>query len=495
MNYLLFYTLVILLAIIIVYFVTHWYNHGTIPDAPFQESMEKMRDSIGQTYDSYFTSANDMYERTVGHVNDEAAQMAYDKAQKKERMYARNEKFGRLSDKNLPAATATSFMLADLNRFNIGPNDNNPAQAMQNAAQLYGTALNRIARNPVAIVQTTDPHVPPAEFMVDRAEDFYEDYIARMTLDPAALEQFNAQVPDFNNLRNAIRVARIGAAEHQVNAGNTPKRTKRRRRKGENVTQKMEKQDVYFEERDVRNDPQNVHESQVNNDLARIYNQIKDRNTSESVLFRDEMNDAQTLVDIRNYMTTRDWSNDQHRQRALQTLDKVTEGNWVSKLNARESDVLTEVWRRMNSSQNEDNRDNLRDSLMDSLSDCVETGYNGQDYQVCASGRMGRVLGSLTLLDSDQRIAEPIKTAEILRNEIFAKSYQIIQDGLKGTDAETARAYNGVLDAPAPDVEVKLGEFESGLKNRIETELRDEYEDKVDKNVLDNLINDAQAGV
>ena len=489
MNSLLFYVLVILIAIIIVYFVTHWYNHGSLPDAPFQSSIERMRDSLNQTYDNYFTSAHDMYEKTIGHVNDEAAQMAFKKAEKKEKMYSRNERLGTLSDRNLPAATATSFMLADLYRFNIGPNDDDPTNAMRNAAQQYGVALNRIARNPTAVVETADPHVPPAEFMIDRAADFYEDYIAHMTLDP------DLQIPDINNLRNIVRNARVGAAEHLVTKGNAPQRSKRRRRKGEKLTPKMAKQDAYFEERDIRNDPQNVHESQVNNDLARIYHQILKRNETENILFHDEMNDPQALKEIRDYMNNRQWSSDKQRQRAFRTLDKIAEGNWITNLNARENEVLSEVWHRMNSPQNEDNRDNLRDSLMDSLADCVESGYNGQDYQVCASGRMGRVLGSLTLLDNDQNIGQPIKTAEILRNEIFAKSYQIIQDSLKATDAETARAYNGVLEAPAPDVDAKLAAFESNLKSRIETELRNEYDGKVDKKVLDNLIADAQAGV
>jgi hypothetical protein len=452
-----------------------------------------MKDSLSETYDSYFTSANDMYEKTVGHVNDEAAQMAYDKASKKERMYSRNEKFGTLSDKNLPNATATSFMLADLNRFNIGPNEDDPTAAMNNAARLYNTTLTRIARNPLVVVQAQDPHIPPAEFMIDRAEDFYDDYIARMTLDPAAAAQL--QIPDINNIRNAVRVARVGAAENRVVAGNTPKRSKRLRRKGKNVTAKMEKQDAYFEERDIRNDPQNVHESQVNNDLARIFRQIRQRNHTENTLFADEMNNDNTIGEIRNYMQSYKWGSDQQRNRAFRTLEKMSEGNWISKLNARESEVLSEVWRRMNSPQNEDNRENLREAFMGSLADCVETGYNGQEYQVCSSGRCGRVLGSLTLLDQDEHISQPIKTAEILRNEVFSKSYQIIQDSLNNTDAETARAYNGVLDSPAPDVAEKLQRFESGLKDRIEMELRDEYSDKVDSNVLDNLINDAKAGV
>jgi len=483
MSSLLFYAIVIIVAILVVYFVTHLYNHGSLPSAPFQDSVERMKDSIGQTYDNYFTSAEDMYEQTVGHENDEAAQMAYQKAEKREKMYSRNEKFGRLSDKNLPSATATAFMLANINRFNVGPTS--PA-AMQTAAQQYGTVMQRIARNPTAVVAA--PHIPPAEFMIDRAEDFYEDYIAHLTLDPAA-------IPDLDGLRDAVRVARLGVAENQVTAGNIPRRTRRRRRRGENITDKQATQDTYFEERDIRNDPQNVHESQVNNDMMRIFNRIQEQNQEDNMYSDEIIPPEQTIRDIREYINQREWSDPEKKARALQTLNKAAEGNYITKLQARESEVVANVWRRMNSPDNADNRDNLRDALMDNLADGVEKGYNGQDYQVCASGRTGRVLSSLTLIDADEEISQPIKTAEILRNEVFSKSYQIIQNTLKTADEETARAYNGVLDQPAPDVDDKVAAFEVHLKEQIDQQLRDEYSDKVEPKILDNLIQDAQAGV
>ncbi len=64
---------------------------------------------------------------------------------------------------------------------------------------------------------------------------------------------------------------------------------------------------------------------------------------------------------------------------------------------------------------------------------------------------------------------------------------------LKSRD-ETARAYNGALETPAPDVEYKVKAFEAHVKERINNTLRDEYHD-VDQKVLTNLITDAQAGV
>jgi len=202
-----------------------------------------------------------------------------------------------------------------------------------------------------------------------------------------------------------------------------------------------------------------------------------------------------TIDEIREYAKRHKFSDPQKRKRAIKTINKMAEGNWITKLNARENEILVNVWKRTTSPENENNKDNLRGAVMDSLSDCVENGYKGQENQVCGSGRKGSILSSITLLDADDNISEPIKTAEVLRNEVFAKSYQIMQDALKETDVETARAYNGVLEAPAPDVEQRVTEFEADSKTRIENNLRTEYSDKVDDKILTNLISDAQAGV
>lgn len=498
MNTYLFFALIILVAIILVYFISYWYDHGELPHAPFADAMERMKDSMNQTYDNYFSSAEHLYEQTTGHINDEAAQMALSKAEQKERMYSRQEGMGRISDRNLADAAATAFMVADLERFNVAPSAKDPQQAnmAQNRAALaYAAAMRRVAANPVRAVQGAgeNAHVPPAEFMIDRVEDFYEDYVARMTLDPEALQQFG--LPNLEQLRNNVREARVEVAATNANTGKKSKR--RRRKKNVKLTEKQNMQDQYFEERDIRNDPQNVHETQVNKDMSRIYRNIMHKNQFEDTLFDYEQTGVNpaTLKEIRQYAKSYQFPDKKKRKRALQTIDKMAEGNWISTLNARENEVLVNVWKRIASPENEKHRDGLHSALMDSLADCVEEGYNGQDYQVCASGRTGRVLGSLTLLDADEKISEPIKTTEVLRNEVFAKSYQIIQNALKETDTETARAYNGALESPAPDVEQRVTEFENDLRNRIANTLRSDYNDKVDDKVLGNLIADAQAGV
>jgi len=484
MNTFLFFGLVILAAIIVVYFLSSLYNTGELPSAPFKSSMERMKNSVSRTYDSYFTSASDMYEKTIGYINDDAVKMALDKSIQKDKMYTRNEQLGLLSDKTTADAAATSFMIADLYRFNVAPTAENPTAVEADAAAQYAAVMRRIAMNPTgAVAYDVDAQMPPAEFMIDRAADFYEDYVARQTLDPVA-------VPNFAQIRNDVRNARMVVAVNAAAEGRKPRRTLRRggRKTG---TEKQKTQDNYFEERDIRNDPQNVHETQVNNDMERIYRNVLHNNDNDFTYATEGPPD---LAELRAYVSTYKFSDPKKKARALQTINKMAEGNWIAKLNARENEVLSNVWRRTGSSANEANRDSMRAALMDSLADCVETGYNGAEYQVCASGRTGRVLGSMTLLDADDAISQPIKTGEILRNEVFAKSYKIIQDSLKETDVETARGYNGELESPAPDVDYKVQEFEKHVRDRIANTLREDYP-TVDSKILDNLISDAQAGV
>lgn len=496
--------LIILFTLILIYFLTFYWNNGELPSAPFQDSMNRMKNSVSKSWDSYFTSAESMYEKTIGYINDDAAKMALNKAIQKEKMYTRNENLGRLSDKNIADAAATSFMIADLYRFNVAPNETNQesiAAVEDAAATQYAIALHRIAINPLSVVKTSETYIPAPEFVIDRVEDFYEDYIVRVTTDNRdPNEHLINVIPELQQLRTNVRNARIEAARNAAVAGILPRRLpsnkKKRSKNAEPLTEKEMIRENYFAENDIRNDPQNVHESQVNKDMARIYQNILNRNKIEDELLGFSNDDISANINaIKNYAKSFKFENPKGKDRALKTIDVMSKGNWITSLNARESEILSNVWKRTGSAENEQNRISLQSSLMNSLADCIEDGYNGNEYQVCISGRVGRVLGSMTLLDANEQISEPIKTAEILRNEIFSKSYKIIQDSLKETDDETARGYNGTLESPAPEVETKVRVFEDQVRDRIETTLRKEYEDKVDKKILENLIQDAKAGV
>jgi hypothetical protein len=130
---------------------------------------------------------------------------------------------------------------------------------------------------------------------------------------------------------------------------------------------------------------------------------------------------------------------------------------------------------------------------MDALADGMDSGGRGQFHEVCTTGRCGRMINSLTLLDQDPEVARPMKTREILRNEVFMKSHQIIQARLAQTPQEIAAVYQG----SAPETEenrVAVRGLVENLKKEIDETIREDHSN-VEPRILDDLIRDAQAGV
>jgi hypothetical protein len=124
----------------------------------------------------------------------------------------------------------------------------------------------------------------------------------------------------------------------------------------------------------------------------------------------------------------------------------------------------------------------------------METRYDGKQSKVCATGRVSRVLDSLTKMDASEQIAAPVKTTEILRNEIFDKSSHILQEQLKLVPKDVAEAYNSSAADPTTEMQVQLDQFRTTTKNKIAETIRNDYAG-IPITGLDSIIKDAQAGV
>lgn len=216
----------------------------------------------------------------------------------------------------------------------------------------------------------------------------------------------------------------------------------------------------------IKSDPQNVHDSQVNIELKNIYHNLVEKNS-----FDDINADTKSLEKFIGELPPN------KRKRALKTYEYMHGHN--SAVGAQEEMVLLEVWKRVNSNQNKSRQKELKEAFADALVDSTDD--NG--YTVCSGGRCARILSSLTLLDTDKKIAEPIKSKEILRSEIMSKAHKILNEAIdthpQGAD------YVAGDDAP---------KFESDVKKIIAKTIKDDYAGKEIKD-LDELIADAQAGV
>lgn len=464
--------IITILVIIVVYYISFYKSTGSLPSAPFSG----LKNAASKTYDEYFAGPESLYHKTVGHVNNDTTKMAVTKARKKEKMNKRNEKFADISDKNMNEATTNAFILGDLLRFNVAPNTENREDIRQEAANAYQNVLNRVTRNPDAVIAGHHDNLPAPEYMVDRIEDFYENYIAQAV--------FDFDTNRFDQARDNLRHARVRAATQPrlVGVRKIKKRVK------SNASDKQKHQDAYFEERAVGNDPQNVHESEITNQMRNIYKLVAQENK--------KLNDTHNIKQIKQAVKGHEFETPEKRKRALKALNIIQGGHWVSSLNDREDKVLLNVWTRIHDPRNKENKDSLKTALMDSLAECVAPDYYGVDQSVCTMGRTERVINSLTLLDSDEDISKPVKTKEIMRNEVFTKSYKIIQDELKKMPTEVVRAYNGVTspDEQGPDLQESVKTFEQMLKDKIADDVVNTYP-SAKQDTIEQLIKDAQAGV
>lgn len=474
---------------------------GYLPDGVFKDTYESMIVSAHRQYDNLFENPEHLYSKTIGYQNDDTVQLALNKAERKEKMHDRNEKKGTLSRKNANDAAINAFIMGDLYRYNIAPNARaeDKTKAFNKAATYYGKALQRISNFPRSVVKNnTQSTQPPIEQMIDRVEEFYEDYLEQ--LDNLGVHE----TQDIDQIRDDIRQARRRQAQddaqHPMHV--PPTQTQRihgRKRKPKKhtpgTTTKQIEQEEYFEERDIRSSPQNVHDTELTNEMLNMYSKILAENNNEKDNAGPGNYKEPNIDEIRDAIRTHNWDDPNKKSRALKIVNLASAGNTLSQLgDAREDEVLLNVWKRINSSANTENRESLKDSLMDSLADSMDTNWAGEYKEVCIGGRCARMLGSLTLLDAQEEIAAPMKTAEILRNEVFSKSYKILQEQLESQPQEVRDIYNGKISSPTPEQEELGKKFEESTKDKIAETIRSDYPNSK-PTVLDNLIKDAQAGV
>lgn len=448
-------------TILVLVWITHSaYSKGYLPDGVFKDTYESMIASAYRSYDKFIESPENLYTRTVGYENDAIVTMAVDKATKLEEMHHNNS--NNLTTTASDAAN-NSFILAELNRFNIAPSADGAGQqnAMDIAEIMYRRTLSRIRNNPLVIAQTNDH----AEAMLDRIEMF------DLTMHPDAVDPLH---PAIEEARDYIRLARVDIAR---NPKPKPK-------------SKLTGRAAYYEPKQVRNDPQNVHDSQLTHALRVKYDTIVAHNKHDQTEIGTRNYKQPAIADILVELN-RAKLEESTSERATQILRTMSAGGQVSSIGASEDQIVLEVWKRINSSDNADNREELKQSLWTALASGMEPNYQGEYTAVCTVGRCSRVLDSLTLMDADSKLAKPPQTSEILRNEILSKSYVILQDALR--DSPVAAVYNGTTTETDENRQA-LDDFKHTVKNRIEDTIRQDYPEAKPE-TLNNLIKDAKAGI
>jgi hypothetical protein len=256
---------------------------------------------------------------------------------------------------------------------------------------------------------------------------------------------------------------------------------RRLERAADNAASKEGVIDNYFDDAiKYTSDPQNVHDSKVNNDLRGVLARIK-----------CDVSPAKSIQAAQKYIAENHTGD--KAERAMRTLELIATGSWIGTYSDSEDRIFSYVWDRSEHQSNADNSDLMRDAVVDALADSVEN-----NSLVCINGRTSRLLNSLTLLDFNPVVAGGALTFEAYKNQIFDETKTIIKqeaENAKFADNEALR--NVGLSFSGEDVEVDPTterEWINSVKSEIDRNLSN-YASKLTIGEIEKIKGECYAAV
>ena len=194
----------------------------------------------------------------------------------------------------------------------------------------------------------------------------------------------------------------------------------------------------YFD-RGVRNDPQNVHDSNITKSFIEKYKKLYDAPGGN--------------YNEKNVISTFSGG-------ALRVYNKMSsDPAFIESLNDTDYGVFQKVCSRGALYPD------IYPALNSALGNCIKDGEI-----VCVTGRISNILDSLTLIDP--QIGKPVVTTEILRKDILQDTYNYLQT--------------------IPDYE---DEEIPAISDKVDEIIREKYAGITDPIILEKLIKEAQAGI
>lgn len=236
----------------------------------------------------------------------------------------------------------------------------------------------------------------------------------------------------------------------------------------------------------IKSDSQNVHDSEISHEIKQKYNRIKFLNNLAGYNSSLAPQSVNSLNDVfQKYYDLEDILRQEKLQKARFVVGKMLSNNHEnSNLNDTEQNVLSQVWGRINSRDNSAKYPELVTSLVDQLADCSV----GHSFTVCESGRINRMIDSLSMLDNDQSIAQPLMSKEMLRAQILPNVSLILRQEIERLPEDVRNDYN--TGNETEDVKT----FENRMKNKI-SEMIDEDYPSVSPGVKEQIKEEAYAGI
>ena len=244
------------------------------------------------------------------------------------------------------------------------------------------------------------------------------------------------------------------------------------------VEQKIDSNTPIEEHITWKSDSQNVHDSNINNELRDNYKKIETYN-KQNQLFLYNIDD--TINYIQNVYSVN--ANEKYNiPDALEMLEYIrNHSGSISKIGVSERQFISEVFSRICYEKDTERKKNMMENLMLNLKESY-----GNGTPVCITGRTTRILSSFAGNDEDLGI---FKSKPIIKNEIFSKAANIRNKLLNTTDDGIQKKYNHGIE----DDDTK--ELEKHMRDEILHMIYLDYFKFVteDKKFIDNIIDEINA--
>ena len=178
-------------------------------------------------------------------------------------------------------------------------------------------------------------------------------------------------------------------------------------------------------------DMQSVHDSSISQSMRDSFHNIKKYNTAEY----GPLSHSAVDLAMKNIQETFNILSEQSRKEYLKVLQISSNGLKVHDVGT-ELEVIVEIWRRINSIDNKQNKHAMQQSLYESMNDCVENGA-----VVCTQGRVTRMLQSMAHMDNDHTIGA-MKSTESIRNEAYKDAASILNRNINTLSEKNQKLYN-----------------------------------------------------
>ena len=207
----------------------------------------------------------------------------------------------------------------------------------------------------------------------------------------------------------------------------------------------------------IRNDSQNVHDSDVSKSTLSSLSKIKKINSHQNCNKDFEICQTEVMDSLFSdkYSST-------EKENAIKLMDSLHRFKH-SRYNDSEKGIFKEVWNRINSKDNEVNKDELVTSFIKGLDSGIE-----YDIPVCSTGKIVRMISSLEKLDNNDIVN--IKPGWAFDKEISDMVVNTREKMLKDKGDSFEQLYNGynpdVKNGNNQDVEMFIDEVKNNVKRK-----------------------------